>query len=67
MTKQSFFETYHLTDDDLLEAHITWEELTLIAEDYRKIEGYLREISKSFIENFGACENAIIANISASG
>ena len=52
MTKQSFFETYHLTDDDLLEADITWEELTLIAEDYRKIESHLREISKSFIDQY---------------
>ena len=52
MTKQSFFDTYHLTDDDLLEADITWEELTLIAEDYRKIEDTLREVSKSFIDEY---------------
>ena len=50
MDKQTFLETYRLTEDDLIEAGICWEELSLIAEEYGKLEHSLREIGKSFID-----------------
>ena len=52
MTKQTFFDTYHLTDADLAEAHISWEELALIYAEYGKIEETLREIGKAFIDEY---------------
>ena len=52
MDKQTFLETYRLTEDDLIEAGICWEELILIEEEYHKIESSLREIGKSFIDEY---------------
>ncbi len=52
MDKNTFFETYSLTDADLLEADITWEELSLIEKEYRAIEHSLRDIGKSFIDEY---------------
>lgn len=52
MDKQEFFKTYGLSDNDLAEADISWEELTLIEEEYHKLEGSLREIGKSFIDDY---------------
>ncbi len=52
MDKQTFLETYRLTEDDLIEAGISWEELMLIEAEYRKIESSLREIGKSFIDEY---------------
>lgn len=34
------------------EANISWEELSLIAEEYGKLEHSLREIGKSFIDEY---------------
>jgi len=52
MDKPTFLATYNLTDSDLLEANISWEELFLIAEEYSKLEHSLREIGKSFIDEY---------------
>ena len=52
MDKQTFFATYNLTECDLQEANISWEELSLIAEEYSKLEHSLREIGKSFIDEY---------------
>jgi len=52
MDKQTFLATYRLTESDLSEANISWEELSLIEEEYRKVEGSLREIGKSFIDEY---------------
>ena len=52
MDKQTFLATYRLTESDLSEANLSWEELTLIEEEYRKIESSLREIGKSFIDEY---------------
>lgn len=52
MDKQTFLATYRLTESDLSEANISWEELMLIKEEYRKIESSLREIGKSFIDEY---------------
>lgn len=52
MDKQRFLATYRLTESDLSEANISWEELMLIKEEYRKLESSLREIGKSFIDEY---------------
>lgn len=52
MDKNIFFAAYNITEDDLLEANITWEELLLIEDAYRDIEQSLREIGKSFINDY---------------
>ena len=46
MDKKTFLETYRLTEADLEEANISWEELSLIEEEYHKVESSLREIGK---------------------
>ena len=52
MDKNRFFAEYRLSEDDLTEANISWEELLLIEETYRKIETHLRDIGKSFIDEY---------------
>ena len=60
MTKQDFFDQFHLSDAELLEANITWDELSLIYQEYKKIEKTLRDIGKSFIDEY-------LYNIEAAG
>ena len=52
MDQQTFFATYNLAESDLQEANISWEELSLIAEGYSELEHSLREIGKSFIDEY---------------
>ena len=52
MDKNEFFAACSLTDADLQEANISWEELSRIGEAYAKIEHTLREIGKSFIDEY---------------
>ena len=52
MTKQEFFAEYGLSDADLLAADISWEELVLIEQDYLQLEQQLRDIGKSFIDDY---------------
>ena len=52
MDKNIFFAEFKLSEQDLLEANITWDELLRIEEEYRKIEQTLREIGKSFIDEY---------------
>ena len=52
MDKNTFFAEYRLCEDDLIEAGISWEALSLIAEEYSKLEHSLREIGKSFIDEY---------------
>ena len=47
MDQQTFFVTCNLTECDLREADISWEELSRIAGEYGKLEHSLREIGKS--------------------
>ena len=49
MDKDLFLAEYHISQEDLTEANISWEELARIEKEYRKIEGTLREVGKSFI------------------
>lgn len=52
MEKQEFFEKYNLSESDLSEADISFEELELIEKDYRKNEQLLRDCVKSFIDEY---------------
>lgn len=52
MEQENFLESINLNEKDLLEANISIEELKLIGENYRKIENELREIGKTFIDNY---------------
>lgn len=52
MDKNVFLAEYNITEDDLIAANIPWEELVLIDAEYRKTEGQLREIGKSFIDEY---------------
>ena len=52
MDKNTFFAEYRLCEDDLIEAGFSWEALSLIAEEYGRLEHSLREIGKSFIDEY---------------
>lgn len=50
--KKEFLSTYNMTEDDIAQANITWDELMLIVEDYTKLERHLRNIGKDFINDY---------------
>ena len=52
MDKHAFFTEYGISEESLNEANITWEELMRISEAYHNLEGCLREIGKSFIDEY---------------
>ena len=52
MDKHTFLTEYNISEEDLLAAEITWEELALIEKEYRKLEGTMRELGKSFIYEY---------------
>lgn len=52
MDKNSFKAEYNIQDADLVKAGVSWEELLLIEAEYGKIEENLREIGKSFIDEY---------------
>ena len=52
MDKRAFFAEFDLSDRDLMEANITWEELLRIEVAYLGIERELRDIGKSFIDEY---------------
>ena len=52
MDKHTFLAEYNISEEDLLAAEITWEELALIEKEYRKLEGTMRELGKSFIDEY---------------
>ncbi len=52
MDRNAFFAEYNITEADLAEAGISWEELALIEAEYKEIEHTLREIGKSFIDEY---------------
>ena len=65
MDKPTFLATYNLTECDLQEANISWEELSMIAEEYGKLEHSLREIGKSFIDEIGraSCRERVSGHV----
>ena len=46
MDKHTFLKEYRITEEDLLAAEISWEELALIEKEYRKLEATMRELGK---------------------
>ena len=52
MDKQDFLKTYNLTEEDLLKADISWDELALIEKEYLEIEQELHDAGKDFIDEF---------------
>lgn len=52
MDINAFKAEYNIQDTDLAEAGVTWEELQLIETEYCKIESHLRDIGKSFIDEY---------------
>ena len=52
MDKNHFLTEYNISEEDLTAANISWEELARIEQEYRKTEAHLREISKSFIDEY---------------
>ena len=52
MEKQDFLKTHNLTEQDLLKANISWDELALIEEKYLEIEQELHDVGKDFIDEF---------------
>lgn len=52
ITKEEFLNTYNLAEADLNLARIQWEELNLIAEEYKKMERTLRSLGKEFVNDY---------------
>ena len=52
MDKNTFLAEYNISEDDLLAAKVTWDELALIAEEYKTLENTMRDLGKSFIDEF---------------
>ena len=52
MDKNTFLAEYNISEDDLRAANVTWDELALIAEEYKTLERTMRELGKSFIDEF---------------
>ena len=52
MEKQEFLKEYNISEKDLAAANISWEELMLIEQEYDKLESTMRELGKSFIDEY---------------
>ena len=52
MDKKTFLAEYNISEEDLIAANITWEELARIEKEYRKLEVTMRELGKSFIDEY---------------
>lgn len=52
MDKELFLSISNMTQDDLAQAGISWEELDAIHSEYCKIEGLLRDLGKEFIDEY---------------
>ena len=52
MDRDAFKAEFDIQDADLVEAGITWDELLLIESEYRNMEKQLRDIGKSFIDEY---------------
>ena len=52
MDQNAFLKEYNISLEDVQAADISWEELALIGEEYRKLEGTMRELGKSFIDEY---------------
>ncbi|MBR5315305.1 MAG: GTP pyrophosphokinase [Firmicutes bacterium] len=52
MTKEEFLLKYKLTEEDIQTAQVTWDELSAIAEDYKKLDPLMHDIGKDFIDDY---------------
>ena len=52
MDKHTFLAEFNISEADLIEADISWEELARIEQEYRPIEGHLRDLGKDFIDEY---------------
>ena len=52
MIKEEFLSQYNISEVDLEEAKISWEELELIISEYEKIDETLHSVSKGFIDEY---------------
>ena len=52
MDKHAFLTEYNISEADLLAAEVSWEALALIKAEYQKLEGTMRELGKSFIDEY---------------
>jgi len=50
--KKEFLSTYNMSEDDIIQANITWDELMLIVDEYEKLEEHLRNLGKEFINDY---------------
>lgn len=52
LEKTTFFTTYNLTEKDLQNAQITWEELAEIGKTFERIRPKLRSIGRDFVNDY---------------
>ena len=52
MDKNTFFTEFNISQEDLDQTGLTWEELAQIGAEYNAIEHDLREIGKNFIDEY---------------
>ena len=52
MDKEQFLSTYNISEQDLLDANISWTELLKIKEEYDKIEVLMHDLGKDFIDDY---------------
>ena len=52
MDKEQFLSTYNISEQDLLDANISWTELLRIKEEYDKIEVLMHDLGKDFIDDY---------------
>ena len=50
--QNEFLKSYNMKEEQLLQAGISWEELSLIHSDYLGREELLREIGKDFVDDY---------------
>ena len=52
MDKSTFFAEFNISQEDLNQANIAWEDLAKIEAEYSGVERVLREIGKNFIDEY---------------
>lgn len=50
--KKQFLDTYNMTEQDIINAKISWEELEAIYSDYQKREEQFRGLGKGFLDSY---------------
>lgn len=50
--KKQFLDTYNMTEQDIIDAKISWDELEAIYSDYEKKEEQFRGLGKDFLDSY---------------